>query len=80
MVDQEQPMSKVKVSYAAGVLAAALTLNAFAAGGLSGCERKEPVFELDTPGLDVEVNKTGEGRTEVEVRTGEDAATESRKP
>jgi hypothetical protein len=65
---------------AAALLAAALALSAGIAVGLSGCEREERVFEMDTPGLDIEVNRTGEGSTEVEVQTGDDARDESRVP
>ena len=64
----------------AGLLAAGLALSAGIAVGLSGCEREERVFEMDTPGLDIEVNKTGDGSTEVEVQTGDDAQDESRVP
>lgn len=61
---------------AAGLVAAALLLAAGVVTGLSGCEPEEPVFEMKTPGLDVEVHKDADGRTDVEVRTGEDAAEE----
>lgn len=58
---------------AAGLVAAALLLAAGVVTGLSGCEREEPVFEMKTPGLDVEVYKDDAGRTDVEIRTGDDA-------
>lgn len=58
---------------AAGLVAAALLLTAGVVTGLSGCEREEPVFEMKTPGLDVEVHKTDDGRTDIEIRTGQDA-------
>ena len=50
---------------AAGVLAVAASLGTF---GLTGCERKEKVIDIETPGADVEVERnidTGE----VEVET-----------
>jgi hypothetical protein len=48
-----------------GLLAAVVSLGTF---GFSGCERKEKVVDIETPGADVEVNRnldTGE----VEVET-----------
>jgi len=65
---------------AAGMLAAGLALGAGITAGLSGCEREEPVFQMDTPGVDIEVNKTGEESTEVEIQTGKDAQDESSIP
>ncbi len=65
---------------AAGMMAAGLALGAAITAGLSGCEREEPVFQMDTPGVDIEVNKTGEGSTEVEIQTGRDAQDESSNP
>lgn len=50
---------------AAGVLMVAASLGSF---GLTGCERKEKVIDIETPGADVEVERnidTGE----VEVET-----------
>jgi hypothetical protein len=50
---------------AAGVLAIAASMGSF---GLTGCERKEKVIDIETPGADVEVERnidTGE----VEVET-----------
>jgi len=53
---------------AAGLLTAATSLGSI---GLSGCERKEKVIDIETPGADVEVERnidTGE----VEVETNRD--------
>ena len=62
---------------ATGVMAAGLALIAWAAVDMSGCQKKEPVFEMETPGLDIEVNRTGDGTTEIEVQTGDDAQDKS---
>jgi hypothetical protein len=35
--------------------------------GLSGCERKEKVFELDTPGGGVEIERSSDGSVDIEV-------------
>jgi hypothetical protein len=59
---------KSKCWLTAGVLAGAASLGSF---GLSGCERKETVLDVQTPGADVEVERnidTGE----VEVETNRD--------
>jgi hypothetical protein len=56
---------KSKHTLAAGVLTMAASIGAF---GLSGCERKERVIDIEAPGVDVEVDRnidTGE----VEVET-----------
>ena len=59
---------------ATGLVAAAQLLTAGVVAGLSGCEREEPLFEMKTPDVEIEVRKSDEGRAEVEVQTGEDAA------
>jgi len=35
--------------------------------GAGGCERKERVLDIEAPGLDVEVDKTGDGTLDVRV-------------
>ncbi len=50
---------------AAGLITAAATLGAL---GLSGCERKEKVIDIETPGADVEVGRNiATGEVEVET-------------
>ncbi|MCI0332133.1 MAG: hypothetical protein L0228_02770 [Planctomycetes bacterium] len=54
--------------FAAGLIAAAASIGAL---GFAGCERKEKVIDIETPGADVEVERnidTGE----VEVETNRD--------
>lgn len=35
----------------------------------SGCEQKEKVLDIKGPGIDVEVNKTGTGNREIEIKS-----------
>ncbi len=35
----------------------------------AGCEKKEKVLEIKTPGFDLEVNKTGSGASNVEIKS-----------
>jgi len=53
---------------AAGVLTVAASLGSF---GLTGCERKEKVLDIETPGVDVEVERNVD-TGEVEVETNND--------
>ena len=35
----------------------------------TGCEHKEKVLEIKAPGVDVEVNKTSDGKREVDIKS-----------
>lgn len=39
-------------------------------GAGAGCEQKEKVLDIKTPGVDIEVNKTSDGGREVKINPG----------
>lgn len=38
-----------------------------AALGLAGCQREEKILDVDAPGIDIEIKKTGDDHIDVQI-------------